>query len=169
MERVFLMLGGNIGNRYAYLTNACELINKKLGQIIQCSDFFESESWGYEDELVYLNRAVVIETQHDPEELLFRIHKIETQLGRVRNTTHYQARTIDIDILFYGDKIHHTPSLIIPHPLLHQRRFVLEPLMQIAPDFIHPIFQKSILDLGSNCEDSGNVHLYKMEQSYLEV
>lgn len=153
----FLLLGSNQGDKKNYLEQAVSLISTTCGEIVTQSAYYFSESWGYED-ADYLNRAISISTRLSPEALLCKTQSIERQLGRISKTTEqYQARTIDIDILFYDALIKNTEKLTIPHPRLHLRNFVLKPLEEIAPHFVHPILQKPITELTQKCPDTGKV------------
>ncbi len=166
MAQVFLSLGSNKGDRLKYLEKAIILIQNKTGKIVKISDIFESKSWAYEDN-DYLNALIEIETDLSPEELLKKTQKIEKELGRNTKTytkngkTVYSARTIDIDIIFYDGKIINSEHLTIPHPLMHLRRFVLFPMTQIAPDFIHPVFNEKIETLYIRCEDDNPIKLFE--------
>ncbi|MCF6365439.1 MAG: 2-amino-4-hydroxy-6-hydroxymethyldihydropteridine diphosphokinase [Bacteroidales bacterium] len=166
MSKVFLSLGSNKNDRHKSIKAAIKKINKKLGDIIQTSDVFETESWSYHDNN-YLNAVIEIETEFIPKDLLKELKRIEKELGRKNKTVtfkgkpKYLSRTIDIDILFYDDKVISTKELTIPHTKLHLRNFVLKPMMQIAPDFIHPVFQKNINCIYTMCEDKSMVTLFK--------
>lgn len=153
IDTIYLLLGGNTGDRLYYLDAALEQIANRCGKIISSSRYYETAAWGQEDLQPFLNRAIGIETNLSPEELLLEIHLIEQEYGRER-IVKWGARTLDIDIIFYGDKIVDTPTLQIPHPLLQDRRFVLVPLLEIAADFIHPVFHKTVTVLLSECKDS---------------
>lgn len=157
MHKVFLGLGTNMGNREANLKEAIAQINRSIGEILNVSSVFETEPWGFEAELNFFNMSVEVETSHTPSGVLGAILMIETQLGRIRTETQYSSRVIDIDILFYDDLIMNEITLKIPHPLLHKRKFVLVPLNEIAPDFIHPVLKKSINSLLNSCEDQSEV------------
>ena len=158
MEKVFIGLGGNIGNVQATFDIAIEKINKTIGQIIKASSRYETEPWGNKKQDYFLNQIICAETNLNPDELLKKILDIENLLGRKRKKNNQSApRTIDIDILFYGDKIINTDNLIVPHPRLHQRNFVLMPLMEIAPGLIHPSFNKKIKDLMKSNTDTSIV------------
>lgn len=153
----FLLLGSNQGNRIHYLQNATRSISNTCGDIVTPSSYFFSSSWGYDDE-DYINQALKIHTKLSPTELLMATQTIEKALGRSSKTTdHYEARPIDIDILFYDNLIINTKRLSIPHPRLHLRNFVLQPLMEIAPNFTHPILQETISELATQCPDTGKV------------
>ena len=154
MAKVYLLLGGNLGDRNYYIQRSEQLINSELGAIINRSSIYETEPWGFQHNQNFYNRVVVINTLLNPQELLEKIHNIENDLGRKRVSQQYSARTIDIDILFYDDLILNEPNLIIPHSQLHNRKFTLEPLCEIKPEFIHPLMNISVSELLSQCEDS---------------
>ena len=163
---IYLSLGSNIEPRKIYLIEALKLIKKKIGEIKLKSSISETKSWGYNDN-DYLNMVVEIKTKYSPFELLKLTQSIEKQLGRINKsdkeidgTIHYSARVIDIDILFYENQIINTKQLIIPHPLLHTRRFVLVPLNDIAYEFKHPIMDKSIQELLKDCKDKSKIKEY---------
>lgn len=148
MARIYLGLGSNLGDKEAYLLKAIELINEQIGPIVARSVFFVSEPWGYESENTFLNACVAAETTIDPRQCLRLIKGMERALGRPEKLTgDYQDRVIDLDILFYDDLVLQDADLILPHPLLHLRRFVLEPLAEIAPDLTHPVLKKTIKKL----------------------
>ena len=153
MPKVYLILGGNLGDRCKYLKEARGLIEKSIGKVVCCSSCYETEPWGFVHENLFLNQAVEVETSLSPFEILNSIKVIETSLGRIRGKERFNARTIDIDILFYDNLIINLPELIIPHPEMTNRRFVLSPLVEIAPDFVHPVLNKTIQQLLSECQD----------------
>lgn len=166
MHTVFMSLGSNKGNRLFYLKEAHKEIKNKIGSISNESDIFETEAWSCKDEK-YLNSVIKIETRLLAYDVLVVTQEIEKKLGRKnktdknkKNEAAYVSRTIDIDILFYDQDIIETEDLIIPHLLLHQRMFVLKPLNQVAPDFIHPLFNKKIKSLLKACSDKSKVELY---------
>jgi len=152
MTEVFLLTGGNLGNRLDYLAKAKEQIEKKCGVFLQQSSVYETAAWGNEDQGAFLNQVVKIETNLVPEKLLQAIFEIEKALGRKREMK-YGPRTIDIDILFYGDAIIDRKGLKIPHPQIQNRRFVLTPLKEIAPERLHPSLHKTISQLLAECPD----------------
>jgi 2-amino-4-hydroxy-6-hydroxymethyldihydropteridine diphosphokinase len=148
MANVFLALGSNIGNCKANLNLAIEQIKERIGRVTSISAFCVTEPWGYESKNWFLNAVLLVDTQFSPQEILNITQNIELELGRTSKTgTTYNDRLIDIDILFYDKFCLKSPQLTIPHPELHLRSFVLNPLMEIAPDFIHPLFEKSIRNL----------------------
>lgn len=146
LQIVYLLLGSNLGNRKEILDNAVKLLTQKVGVIISQSKDYETAPWGVIDQPDFLNLAVSIHTNLKPLEILEIIQSIENQLGRVRKEK-WGARLIDIDILFYGNEIIDEPTLKIPHPLLQERDFVLNPLVEIAPNFVHPMLRKTVLEL----------------------
>lgn len=152
MTEVFLLTGGNLGNRLEYLAKAKEHIEKKCGAVLQQSSLYETAAWGNEEQGAFLNQVLKIETDLTPEKLLHAIFEMEKDLGRKREMK-YGPRTIDIDILFYGDAIVDQKGLKIPHPQIQNRRFVLTPLNEIAPNKIHPLLDKTISQLLAECRD----------------
>ncbi|MEJ8802103.1 2-amino-4-hydroxy-6-hydroxymethyldihydropteridine diphosphokinase [Pontibacter sp. H249] len=160
MPKVYLLLGGNLGNRTLYLQQARESINHRVGIIAQSSKVYETAAWGKTDQPTFLNQVLEVETILSPEEALQSINAIEQELGRVR-LEHWGARVIDIDILFYDDLVQQTQRLTIPHPQLHLRRFTLMPLTEIAPNLVHPVLGKSTTVLLENCPDELEVKVYE--------
>ena len=154
MNRIFLGLGTNLGDREKNLKDALEKINEIAGVVTSSSSVYETEPWGFTAENKFLNMVVEVKTMLRPSGLLGRILMIESQMGRTREGKEYKSRIIDIDILFYNNRILTKKVLKIPHPGLPDRRFVLEPLCEIAPDFLHPVLNKSIKDLLKDCTDS---------------
>ena len=163
METAFLLLGGNIGDREKVIRKAISQIEKTVGTIDQVSSFYETEPWGMLDAENFLNIALKITTKLTEIELLHALLKIEEQSGRKRNknSIEYESRPIDIDIIFYGSAVIQTTQLTIPHPKLHERRFVLVPLCEIAPDFIHPVLDKPIFTLLNECQDQLKTEVLK--------
>jgi deoxyguanosine kinase len=159
---VYLSIGSNKKDRLSYIERALFYIDTELGQIEKKSEIFKTESWGYTDS-EYLNMCVLIQTSLDPESLLAEIKTIEKQIGRTYNTQpigrnhKYQAREIDIDILFYEHLILTSSDCIIPHPKISERLFVLKSLDQIASDFIHPFLKEPIWSLLKKCSDRSYV------------
>lgn len=134
-----LLLGSNQGNRQHILNQAIEKIETTIGNISSTSAVYQSKAHGYESTHPYLNQALVVQTTLTPHQLLKQTQTIENELGRTRDPNHrYSDRTIDIDILFYENNIIDTPELTIPHPRITERQFVLEPLKDIIPHYIHP-------------------------------
>jgi len=154
MKNVFLSLGSNMGNRILNIENALKKI-AKTGNIIKVGCFYETEPWGFFDENWFINTCVLIETHLKDKQLLKKCLSIEKELGRIRKNKKagYHSRLIDIDILFFDKQIVDLPGLIIPHEHLHKRKFVLAPLNDIAPEFIHPVLKQSVKKLFANCFD----------------
>jgi 2-amino-4-hydroxy-6-hydroxymethyldihydropteridine diphosphokinase len=161
MKIVFLGIGTNLGERERNLEQAVAGTENFLGKILQSSSIYETEPWGFQSEEKFLNIVVKIETNLSPVALLEKILFLESMLGRVRGTERYISRLIDIDILFYDDIIIDEENLKIPHPLLHERKFVLIPLCEIEPAMVHPLLEKTIGELLDTCTDSSVVTLYK--------
>lgn len=145
MHFAYISLGSNQGNRKAYLSKAKKEL-AKLGKITQISTILETKAWGKTDQPDFLNQALLLETNLSPLELLQNFQKIENNCQRERKEK-WGPRTLDLDLLFFDDLILNTPELKIPHPLLHKRIFVLEPLAEIAADFKHPVLDKNIQTL----------------------
>ncbi len=158
MEKVFIGLGGNVGNVSETFDLVLKDIQEKIGTVVKSSSRYKTEPWGNKNQDNFLNQVVCIETNLGPYEVLQQIFDIEKKLGRSRNKDNqFAPRTIDIDILFFGNEIINDENLIIPHARLHLRNFVLTPMLEIAPDFIHPSFNKSIADLLNNESDKSFV------------
>ncbi|MFA8450571.1 MAG: 2-amino-4-hydroxy-6-hydroxymethyldihydropteridine diphosphokinase [Bacteroidales bacterium] len=163
MAKSFLLLGGNQGNRTELIQQAELFITQLTGTIVQKSLIYESEAWGFKAENNFLNSVVEIETNLSPEKLLETVLGIEDKLGRKRSGEGYSSRTMDIDILFYDNLIIKTPTLTIPHPRLHLRKFTLLPLAEIAPNYTHPELHKTLELLRLECQDNSKVKIYNQE------
>ena len=150
---IYLSLGTNIGNRADNLKQAISSLPPQM-TVKKKSNIYETPPWGYTEQDQFLNMVVKATTYLEPEPLLKHIKRLEVALGR-KATFHYGPRLIDIDILFYDDLILDTPPLIIPHPHLHERGFVLLPMMDIAPDLVHPVMKKKIRELLGSCDMGG--------------
>ncbi len=159
MFKVYLILGGNLGDRLSNLATAIDLINLHIGKVIEKSSVYETQAWGNTNQPDFLNQALIAETCLTPLKVLEEIHKIEDLLGRERKK-HWGERTMDIDILFYDHEIINLKNLVIPHPYIAERRFVLTPLLEIIPNFIHPVQKKTIKTLYSGCKDNIEVKKY---------
>jgi 2-amino-4-hydroxy-6-hydroxymethyldihydropteridine diphosphokinase len=153
MIDVFLLLGSNLGDRNLFLKKAIDRIANDIAPVLMISSIYETQSWGKTDAPDYLNQIVTLQTDLTAQQILQTILHIENTLGR-RREEKWGSRTIDIDILFYGQAIINEPGLHVPHPELHKRRFTLEPLAEIAPGFIHPVLNKNILQIKSELNDS---------------
>ena len=145
MTRSYILFGSNQGDKKALLEQACALINSRCGMLVERSSAYTTEPWGFEADEWFLNELLVVETEMEPDDLMEALLGIEAELGRVRKPGQqgYSSRTVDLDILYYGDRIVNTEKVTIPHPLLHLRKFALMPLCEIIPDFLHPIFNVS--------------------------
>jgi 2-amino-4-hydroxy-6-hydroxymethyldihydropteridine diphosphokinase len=152
MKKIYLLLGSNMGNSSAQLKKAKSLINKQVGKVSRASSFYSTAAWGNTAQPDFLNQVIVISTKLNPAEVLDTILSIEKSMGRIR-TVKNAPRIIDIDILFYEKEIINEIDLIIPHPLMQERKFVLIPLNELSPNFIHPVFKKNIHELLRNCKD----------------
>ncbi len=152
MNTAYLALGSNQGNREQALEKALTRIEETCGYVTQASSVYETAAWGLELQPDFLNMVVCINSGFAAEKLLQLIQKIENELHRKRAVT-WGPRTIDIDILFYNADIINTPDLVVPHPRLQDRRFVLVPLVEIAPDLVHPLLHKTTTELLEICPD----------------
>lgn len=156
MYTAYLLIGGNQGNRGAYLTEAMQLINGACGNIVHSSAIYETAAWGPVAQPNFYNRALEVETELGPEELMRTLLTIEERMGRVR-TIKMGPRIIDLDILLIDGLVMQTGLLTLPHPALPQRRFALLPLAEIAPALIHPVLHKSVAQLLRECTDTLDV------------
>lgn len=154
--KVYLGLGSNLGNREENLQIAQGFIEEKFDTIISLSSIYETAAWGLTEQNAFLNQVICIETTFHPTDVLQIVLEIEKSMGRIREQK-WGARIIDIDILYYSNKIITLPNLSIPHPFIQERRFVLVPLCEIAGEFIHPKFQQTNLELLEKCQDSGEI------------
>lgn len=152
MSKAYLILGGNMGDMFINLSNARQFIEEKAGTVVQCSSIYKTAAWGKTDEPAFLNQVLLIETALPASSLIKIILDIELKMGRQR-TIKNASRIIDIDILFYNLDIIHTHNLVVPHPEIPNRRFVLTPLNEIAPNLIHPQLNLSVSELLKQCTD----------------
>lgn len=157
MIQVFLSVGSNEGDRLRSLATAYWKLNESAGRVDAISSIYETEPWGFKAETYFLNQVIRLNTQLPAGHLMSLLLEIEAGMGRQRKEPGYHSRCIDLDILFYGERILHTDRLEVPHPRLHERRFILVPLNEIAPDFIHPLLGQSISTLLLNCSDETRV------------
>lgn len=148
MAIAYLALGTNIGNKRRNMITAAALLAERVGDVLALSGFYETEPWGFQSENTFLNAALQLDTSLSPLELLKATQEIEIEMGRAQKSNGaYHDRIIDIDILLYEDLVLQTPELTLPHPLMHERLFVMEPLAEIAPNVIHPVFKKPVISL----------------------
>lgn len=152
MNSSYLLLGSNMGNSTELLSNAIEQIENKIGPLLLQSNLYATAAWGNTSQPDFLNQAIEVATQLDATETLKEILSIEKNMGRIR-TVKNAPRIIDIDILFFNNEIINRIDLIVPHPEIQNRRFLLTPLNEIAPQMIHPVLNKTIDQLLSFCPD----------------
>ena len=157
MNEAFLLTGGNLGNRMDNLQKAAELIQQECGHIVQQSSVYETAPWGFTDQPSFFNQALKIETALPPQKLMKTLLKIEKKIGRKRSIK-LGPRIIDIDILLIDDKVLQSSFLILPHPEMAKRKFVLMPLAEIAAQKIHPVLKKTIQQLLEECKDELSVY-----------
>jgi len=160
MSEVLLLLGGNQGDKHKIFSETLKLINEKIGPVTSTSSIYETEPWGFVSDLFW-NQALVVQTLMEPEDLLDCVLEIEYILGRKRINPEYEARPIDIDIMFYNNLMFSSPRLTIPHPLIPERKFVLVPLAEIAAERVHPTTDLTILEMLRICPDQLKVSRIK--------
>lgn len=154
MAIVYLGLGTNIGNRRGNLVKAAALLAERVGDILALSGFMETEPWGFDSENLFLNAAIKMETPLTPDELLSVTQAIEREMGRDKKSDGtYHDRVIDIDILLYDNLVIEQPGLIVPHPLMQERLFVMAPLAEIAPFERHPLLGQTFMELADSLRD----------------
>lgn len=153
MKGIYLILGSNLGDKLAMLSMASALINQQAGPVVKSSLIYKTAAWGIEDQPEFYNQILEIETRLNPADLLKTILGIEIEIGRQRRQK-WHERIIDIDILYYHDIIIQSSELTLPHPYIKSRRFVLEPMAEIAPRFIHPVYGLTQQELLDTCTDA---------------
>ena len=156
MNTAYLLIGGNVGDRAANLQTALRRIAETCGTITSTSSLYETAAWGNTNQPSFYNQAVVVNSPLSPEALMDQLPDIELEMGRIR-TQKYGPRTIDLDILMIGNLVLNTEKLTIPHPQMHNRRFALLPLAEVAPTLTHPLSDQSIEVLLQNCPDTLDV------------
>ena len=166
MPTLYLLIGGNQGDRRQMINNATDLIRQRIGSVVDCSHVYETAPWGVfahgEKPQNFYNQALKIDTTLSPHDALKEAMCIERILGRRRTATSnnssqlYSSRPIDIDLIFYDSLVIDTPNLTLPHPRMHLRRFVLEPMCDIASDLIHPVLNKTLTQLLDECPDTSS-------------
>lgn len=148
MTQIVLGFGSNLGDRLQLIEQAYELVQERIGEKILVSSMIETKPWGFHSENLFMNSVASFNTSLSAQDCLKEINKIEAELGRKRSgQAGYESRTMDIDILFYGNEVIDEENLKVPHPLLHKRDFVLTPLKEIMPEFVHPVLKQQIKDI----------------------
>ena len=149
MAKVYIGLGTNLGDKEQNLRTAVHKIEERIGKIISLSAFYATAPWGFDSDNAFLNAAVCAETSLPPLEILSITQSVEQEMGRTHKSVNgvYSDRVIDVDLLLYDDLILDTPTLKLPHPLMQERAFVMEPLAEIAPDVMHPVLNKTMQEL----------------------
>jgi 2-amino-4-hydroxy-6-hydroxymethyldihydropteridine diphosphokinase len=158
MARILLLSGSNLGNRAQNLANAKEKLAGINVNVLKFSGIYETEPWGDIPQDSFYNQAILAETSLKPAELMLKILALEYSLGRIRGSEQYAPRTIDLDVIFYDDRVLNLPEIVVPHPRMHLRRFVLQPASEIVPEWEHPVFHKTIACLLEECPDTGAVN-----------
>jgi 2-amino-4-hydroxy-6-hydroxymethyldihydropteridine diphosphokinase len=159
----YIQIGTNMGDRFASLNQARQLLSGEKLTIKNSSSIYETAAWGQIPQPDFLNQIICIHTSWNPDELMQHLLATEKKMGRIR-TEKKGPRVIDLDILFFDDLILSSEIVTIPHPLLQERRFILEPMVELDPDFIHPVFKKSCIELLQTCEDPLPVKKWIAEQ-----
>ena len=157
-NEVVILLGANLGDRKAMFSQVKTYITEHIGDRLKESAIYASKAWGFASNNEFYNQVIVVETEFSAHDVLLRCQAIENHCGRTREKgNEYEDRTIDIDLLYFNNDIVDTDDLIVPHPFLQERRFTLEPLCEIMPDYVHPIFLKTNAQMLKECRDKGNV------------
>lgn len=159
MNEVYLQLGSNIGDRLDNLEQSIKIITERIGNVLEKSSVYESTPWGVENQRNFLNQVIFVKSNFDPYTILDLVLQIEKDMGRIR-IEKWGERIIDIDILFIDDLIIESENLCIPHEFIAKRKFVLQPMCEIAPGFIHPKLNKTISQLLEECIDDEKVNVY---------
>ena len=159
MNEVYLQLGSNIGDRLDNLDQSIKIITERIGNVLEKSSVYESTPWGVENQRNFLNQVIFVKSNFDPYTILDLVLQIEKDMGRIR-IEKWGERIIDIDILFIDDLIIESENLCIPHEFIAKRKFVLQPMCEIAPVFIHPKLNKTISQLLEECIDEEKVNVY---------
>lgn len=158
MNKAVILLGSNIGDSQGHLINALQLLADSVGEIVAKSGVYQTQPWGNTDQASFLNLLIILETSLSPEKLMEALLSIENQMGRQR-ITKWEPRIIDLDIIYFNDWIINSEHLSIPHPLMQERKFVLAPLVQILPDFMHPVLGMDSKSLLMACSDESEISL----------
>lgn len=153
MEKIYLLLGGNLGNRQKIFSETRIHLAQQIGTITEQSSIYETEPWGFDSPFSFWNQVIGINVSMTALEILPIIQNIERIIGRERSSIQYSSRSIDIDILFYGQQIINLPNLVVPHPRLQERKFALVPLNEITTELVHPVLLKNIGQILAECND----------------
>ncbi len=165
MNKIYILLGTNLGDRFQQLDLARKQLESRIGAIIDASSIYETAAWGVEDQPAFLNQALLITTDLEALDCLEITQSIEQELGRIR-IKKWGERVIDIDLIYFNQDIIDLPTLRIPHPFIAERRFVLAPLVEIAPDYIHPLYKKNNVYLLDKCKDDLPVKKISNDEPY---
>lgn len=165
MHKVFLGIGGNIGDKFQNFSKVHQLIDKRLGKITEKSSVYETPPWGFHSENLFWNQVLCIDTVFEAEELLWRIKEIEELYGLKASDERFSDRQMDVDILYFDEEYFESKELIIPHPRIQERKFVLVPLVEIAPEFKHPLLRMTNLTLLENCRDESIIRKVNMPET----
>ena len=168
MAKVYFSLGSNKGDRLDFILRAIRQLEKTIGTLVANSSVFESEPWGFTADTAFYNMVVQFNTKMSSAELLASVTEAELKLGRSRDGNGYSSRTIDIDILFVDQMLVKSETLAIPHPRMHLRRFVLEPLLEISPEMIHPLFNITVFDLMKVCQDTSALQVVLSREAFFK-
>jgi 2-amino-4-hydroxy-6-hydroxymethyldihydropteridine diphosphokinase len=160
MNNIYILIGGNVGDRIGNLKTAINLIQRQIGRIAKSSSIYETAAWGNTNQADFLNQVLLVESNLEAKECMQQILSIEDKMGRIRNKKN-DPRLIDIDILFFNNDIIETHDLIIPHPQIQNRNFVLYPMNELSPQLIHPVLQETIHSLFLKRADTLAVQLYR--------
>ncbi len=161
-KMTYLSLGSNIGDAKKNIDLATSLIAEKLGKIEEISSYYETAAWGNPNQADFLNIVLSVKTDLNPDAILFETQQIESVMGR-EPADKWSPRIIDIDILFIENELVNKKNLVIPHPLLHERNFVLLPMMELSPEFLHPVLNQTIEDIYMECKDECDVIMLEKE------
>jgi len=156
MNEVFILLGGNLKDKSKIFEETRKLIGERIGMVTKQSSVYVTEPWGFDSELFW-NQALIAKTNLNPHQILKQTQTIEKMMGRVKKSDQYEARVMDIDLIFYNDLILNTSNLTLPHPKIGDRKFVLIPLNEIAPDKCHPVTGLKVQEMLWLCSDQLNV------------
>lgn len=167
--QVYISTGSNLGDRTKALVEALEQLNLAAGPVMEYSSVYETEPWGFKTDLLFLNQVIRLDTELQPASLMKVLLSIESAMGRERTGEGYSSRSIDLDILFYGDRVINEGELTVPHPRLHLRRFVLEPLAELNPLLEHPLLMKNVGQLLMECKDEGTVRKFMDRSEFRDV